>query len=222
MFDEGAKLTLFAIGLAALFVTLVGEKYAPPPEIATAVNTARLPSLPLRAEPDGAPAQTAVKAMRVGLAEGFEARLLHGYVIEGRVVTRREFRYDATSPVSPLDLGIVWGDLARPGGTDAIEFRTAPRAVWAITPPDAALPANWSEQVTNNHLIPANQAVSDALMAIEVGAQVRLRGYLVEVTGDRISTWSSSTRRDDSTIVGGCEIILVTDVEILPDGETAA
>ena len=59
-------------------------------------------------------------------------------------------------------------------------------------------------------------------MAIEVGAQVRLRGYLVEVTGDRISTWSSSTRRDDSTIVGGCEIILVTDVEILPDGETAA
>jgi hypothetical protein len=84
------------------------------------------------------------------------------------------------------------------------------------------LPAGWEEQVTNNHLIPANQAVNEALLAVEIGARVRLHGYLVVVTGEGIAPWRSSTRRDDNTIIGGCEIVLVTKVEILPeDGEAA-
>lgn len=222
MFDEGTKITLFVVFLAAWLVTLAAEQYAPRADLETAVDTSRLPLLPLTASPDGSPAQTRVTEMRVELSEGFEARLMHGYVLEGLVVTRREFRYDPTSSISPLDLGIVWGDLAEPGGIDDIEFRTGPRAVWSVHTPDAALPDDWLEQVTNNHLIPANQAVNDALMAIEVGAHVRIRGYLVEVTGDRISPWRSSTKRGDSTIYGGCEIILVTGVEVLPAEGRAA
>jgi hypothetical protein len=160
--------------------------------------------------------------MQVALGDGFEARLLHGYVLEGRVVSRREFRNDATSAVSPLDLGIVWGDLAEPGATDELSFRAGPRVLWTRFGPEAELPRNWEEQVTNNHLIPANQSVNDALMAVEVGQQVRLSGYLVVVTGEDIRPWRSSTRRDDSTIVGGCEIILVTGIEVLGEEEKAA
>lgn len=222
MFDEGTKITLFVIALAAWIATLAAEQYGPRPDLATAVDTSQLPPLPFTALPDGAPAQTPVAATRVELGDGFEASLLNGYVLEGLVVTRREFRHDPTSAISPLDLGIVWGDLAEPGGIDDIEFSTAPRAVWSVPSPDAVLPDNWLEQVTNNHMIPANQAVNDALMAIEVGTHVRIRGYLVEVTGDRIAPWRSSTRRGDSTIFGGCEIILVTGVEVMPvDGRAA-
>ena len=160
--------------------------------------------------------------MQIPLGDGFHARLMHGYVLEGRVVTRREYRHDATSPISPLDLGIVWGDLAEPGGIDDIDFSTATRAIWSVPTPDADLPADWNDKVTNNHLIPANQALSDTLMVIEVGAHVRISGYLVEVTGNRIRPWRSSTKRGDNTIIGGCEIILVTKVELLPmDAQTA-
>lgn len=216
MFDETTKIALFAVFLVAWIAALAAEQYSPRPDMATAVDRSQLPALPLQASPDGSPAQTPVATMQVDLSEGFEASLLYGYVIEGLVVTRREYRFDATSAISPIDLGIVWGDLAEPGGMQDIEFSTSPRAVWAYARPDATLPPNWLHQVTNNHLIPANQAVSEALLAIEVGAMVRLRGYLVDVTGNRISPWRSSTRRGDSTIASGCEIILVTDVEVLP------
>ena len=62
-------------------------------------------------------------------AMDYYARLLHGYVLEGLVVTRREFRSDAASPISPLDLGITWGDLADPDRADDIRFRAGRRMV---------------------------------------------------------------------------------------------
>lgn len=222
MFDEGTKIAVFAIVMAAWVFGLSADKHAPFPDLATAVELSQLPALPLTAASDGSPAQTRVSGQRVVLSAGFEAKLLASYVIEGRVVTRRTFRHDPTSAVSPLDLGIVWGDLAAPGGTDDIAFGTGHRMIWFSNAPDADLPKAWKDQVTNNHLIPANPQVNDALMAIEVGARVRLRGYLVTVTGDGISPWRSSTRRDDGSIVGGCEIILVTDVQVLSEDATAA
>lgn len=222
MLDDSGKTTLFIVAAAAFLLTMMMERAAPRTDLATAVDTAGLPALPLSAAPDGAPAQTRIAAMRVDLGGGFEARLLHGYVLEGRVVTRRTFRNDATSAISPLDLGIVWGDLAKPGRTAGIEFRTAPRAVRYRPSPDAVLPADWEEQITNNHLIPADPSVLEALMAVEVGQRVRLRGYLVAVTGDQIAPWRSSTRRDDNTMIGGCEIILVTGVEVFHTEEHGA
>lgn len=216
MFDDNLKPVLFAIGAVAVLMGLATDRYGPRTDLATAVDTGALPPVPATAGPGGAPAQTPVAALRVALGGGFEARLLYAYTLEGRVVTRRQFRNDPTSAVSPLDLGIVWGDLARPGGTDALSFRTRPRAVSYRAEPGAILPRGWETQVTNNHLIPADPSVHAALNGVAVGDHVRLQGYLVVVTGDQITPWRSSTRRDDNTIIGGCEIILVTGVEVLP------
>ncbi len=220
MFESDTKITIFAVGALAFILSMAMERNAPRVDLETAVPTASLPALPLTARADGTPAQTNIPARRVTLGHGFEARLLHGYVLEGRVVTRREFRTDPTSAVSPLDLGIVWGDLARPERLADFEFRALPRAVRYTPQAGAVLEDGWEEHVTNNHLIPANQSINDALMAVDVGQTVRLRGYLVVVTGDTIVPWRSSTRRDDATIIGGCEIILVTGVDILePDAK---
>lgn len=220
MFDEDKRITLFVVAAAAFLLTTALDEATPRSAVETAVDMAGLPPVPLHAAPDGSPAQTRVAGMEVDLEQGFTARLLHGYALEGRVVTRREFRNDATSAVSPLDLGIVWGDLAAPGATDTIAFRTGLRAVFYRPAPDAVLPDDWEAQVTNNHLVPASAEVDAALMAVEVGETVRIRGYLVVVTGEGIAPWRSSTRRNDNTIIGGCEIILVTSVEVLrPDGK---
>jgi hypothetical protein len=51
---------------------------------------------------------------------------------------------------------------------------------------------------------------------------VRLSGYLVVVTGEQIRPWRSSLRRDDNTFIGGCEIILVTGIEVLQSKDEAA
>ena len=222
MFDEGMKITVFGVGALALILSLGGQSLGPRAPIETAVSTADLPPVPLTASATGAPAQTRVTSRQVPLGAGFEATLLYAYALEGRVVSRREFRNDPTSAISPLDLGIVYGALAEPGRAAAISFKAAPRVLFSRPEPGADLPASWHDLVTNNHLIPADQAVNDALLAIAPGARVRIRGYLVEVTGNGLLPWRSSTRRDDATIIGGCEIILVTGVEILPaDGDAA-
>jgi hypothetical protein len=222
LFDGDFKITLFVVGAAAFLMTATLDRAAPRADLETAVDTGSLPVLPASAHPDGTPAQTDIPSMRVTLGHGFEARLLYGYVLEGRVVTRREFRNDPTSDVSPLDLGIVWGELAEPGRVDMIDFRALPRMVRYTPGPGAVLSDDWQQQVTNNHLIPANQAINDALMAVEVGQEVRLSGYLVVVTGEQIRPWRSSLRRDDNTFIGGCEIILVTGIEVLQSKDEAA
>ena len=222
MFDDSSKITIFAVGALALILSLSAQTSAPPADVETAVTTVGLPPIPLAAAPDGAPAQTRISSTTVELGDGFEAQLLYGYALDGVVVSRRTFRNDATSAVSPLDLGIVYGDMTEPGRADAVSFRAGPRVLHSRPDPDAELPPDWFDQVTNNHLIPADQTVSEALMAVEVGDRVRIRGYLVVVTGDRIRPWRSSTRRNDSTIIGGCEIILVTGVEMLAARDTAA
>ena len=85
MFDEGTKITLFAVAAAAFLGTMALERNAPRTELGTAVDAGLLPPLPLSAAPDGSPAQNAIASMRVELGHGFEARLLYGYVIEGHV-----------------------------------------------------------------------------------------------------------------------------------------
>ncbi|GGX50537.1 hypothetical protein GCM10007385_18800 [Tateyamaria omphalii] len=222
MFDEGTKIAVFVVVVAAALITMASDHYAPRAELTTVVDSADLPPLPPIASWNGAPTQSKVTEMHVALGDGFSARLMYGYVLEGLVVTRREFRHDTTSAISPLDLGIVWGELSAPGAVDGLAFKAGHRIVWVAPSADAKLPDKWLEQVTNNHLVPASQAVSAELLAIEVGARVRISGYLIEVTREGILPWRSSTRRDDSTGVGGCEIILVRGVDVLPVNEKAA
>ena len=70
MFDDGTKIALCAVVGAAWILSMASEQYGPPPALATAVETARLPPLPLSSTPDGAPAQTPVTEMQVQLGDG--------------------------------------------------------------------------------------------------------------------------------------------------------
>jgi hypothetical protein len=130
LFDDDGKITLFVVAAAAFLLTATLDRAGPREDLETAIDTGRCPPCRFPARPDGAPAQTRVASMQVELGDGFEARLLYGYVLEGRVVSRREFRNDATSAVSPLDLGIVYGDLAEDGATDELSFSAGQRVLW--------------------------------------------------------------------------------------------
>jgi hypothetical protein len=220
MFDAFDRTHLAAALVVGVVVSMALQGRPPDTRAAIPVHAAVLPDMPESALPDGAPAQIRVAAQTVDLGGGFSATLMYGYALEGEVVTRRDFWTDAASAASPLDLGIVWGSLGEGRATDSLSFRAGHRAVWYRPKPGADLPDSWEDQVTNNHLVPASDAVRNALLEVTPGDRVRLRGYLVTVTGEDLAPWRSSTRRDDNTIFGGCEIILVREVEILARATT--
>ena len=220
MFEAFDRTHLAAALVVGVTVSMALQGRPPDTHAAIPVHAAPLPDMPARALPGGAPAQIRVPAQTVDLGGGFSATLMYGYAIEGEVVTRRDFWSDAVSAASPLDLGIVWGSLGDGSATDVLSFRAGVRMISYRPEPDADLPAGWEEQVTNNHLVPASDAVRNALLEVRPGDRVLLRGYLVTLTGEDLAPWRSSTRRDDNTIFGGCEIILVREVDILARATT--
>ncbi|MEJ6390916.1 hypothetical protein [Gymnodinialimonas ulvae] len=216
MLDGNEKSLLFIGILVAGFISLASQSLAPDDGGPVQLDIADLPALPAISSADlagAAPLQLDLPAQTHRLTDDMQATLLYSYVLEGEVVSRRRFRGEQHNAVSPLDLGIVWGNF----DTTGFEFTAGNRVLWSRPPRGAALPHDWDDHITNNHLLPATNAIRADLMAVEVGQRVRIEGYLVEVTGDRLSPWRSSTLRNDSSIGGGCEIILVRGVEILSD-----
>jgi len=218
MFDK-SDMSLLAIGFVAAGLVLAaldaGRPFAGPPlDIAAVVLPPVVGDVPLGA----APRQVDIPNVSVDLGAGYRSEILESYVLTGRVVTRKPYRFDAAAEVSPLDLGIIYGPLLDPEYDTRVRYRTGTRMIRFQADDPRTMPRNWEHYVTNNHLIPANGAVKSALMAVEVGQNVQITGYLVRVTGNGLRPWGSSTVRSDG-FPAGCEIILVREVTVLPDGE---
>lgn len=215
MFDK-SDMSVLAVGFVAvaLGLALVDARQpfaGPPVDVATADLPLVAGGVPLGA----APRQVDIANVSVDLGAGFAAEILDSYVLTGRVVTRKPYRFDAVSKVSPLDLGIIYGELLDPEYDDRVRYRTGPRMIWFQADDNRTMPDDWEDLVTNNHLIPIDAAVKAALMAVEVGQAVQIRGYLVSVTGGGLRPWRSSRVRSDG-FPAGCEIILVRSMTVLP------
>lgn len=214
MFDKSDLPLLFCAVLGVGLLSLASQSGAPEFDAPLAINMENLPDIPVPEDFGGAPVQSDMPTYTVDLGHGFQAELIHTYAIDGLVVTQRVHR-DAVGQISPLDLGIVWGEMALDGRAEAIQFTAGRRRVNFRADDTAAFPPNWQDHVTNNHLIPVSEVVRHALMEVEVGQHVQITGYLVNVTGDSISTWRTSTERSDGSLIDGCEIILVQSVNVI-------
>ena len=191
MFDK-SDMSVLAVGFVAvaLGLALVDARQpfaGPPVDVATADLPLVAGGVPLGA----APRQVDIANVSVDLGAGFAAEILDSYVLTGRVVTRKPYRFDAVSKVSPLDLGIIYGELLDPEYDDRVRYRTGQRMIWFQADDNRTMPDDWEDLVTNNHLIPIDAAVKAALMAVEVGQAVQIRGYLVSVTGGGLRPWRS-------------------------------
>jgi hypothetical protein len=62
------------------------------------------------------------------------------------------------------------------------------------------------------HMIPANDDIERRLKSVRAGNLVRIRGYLVEVTGKDGFRWKSSLSRSD-TGAGACELVWVESLD---------
>ncbi|HEU0153862.1 MAG TPA: hypothetical protein VFQ84_11030 [Arenimonas sp.] len=176
---------------------------------------------PIRCEPPPgkfdilAPLQTPATAAMPPFRLGPHAVTpLAGFAIEARVLGREDYRFDRGAALSPTDLALGWGRMAREEHYRALAISQSGRWYhyrWGSEGPPLPL-EEIIRSSANMHLIPADEKVAAAISRVRPDQTVRLAGWLVEVQGEDGWHWRSSLSREDSGD-GGCELIYVCTLE---------
>ena len=139
------------------------------------------------------------------------------FAVDAVVLGAKRYAYGPEAAVSPLDLALGWGPMARPEVRAAIEVSQSGRWYhyrWGAEGPPIA-PEVIVLNSGNLHIIPASREVAARLLDLGQGERVRLVGWLVDVRAPDGGTWTTSLRRDDVGD-GACEIVYVCDVAAAP------
>ena len=149
--------------------------------------------------------------------DDFSIRPLARYVVEGRVLRTKRYRFDPVSDLAPYDVGLGWGKMSDTAVLAQLKLTQSTRFLfwrWQNQPP--LPPGEITAHASNNHLIAADSAVARRIAWLREGELIRIEGSLVEATGPGNQKWTSSLRRDDSG-KGACEIIWVTQLTKLSE-----
>lgn len=173
-----------------------------------------------------APIQTDAEGFVRFELDGFSMRLgfLYSYDIEGLAVHTKNYSgWDIGDKLGPKDVALAWGKVAEYNKTVDFHWEQSNRWVsYWLTAEDERIVGSAGDpslEISNNHLIPADDETWWKVKLIRTGDHVRIKGYLVNADGYNNSTgqsfvWHSSTTRYD-TGDHSCEVIYVTDVEWL-------
>jgi hypothetical protein len=139
------------------------------------------------------------------------------YALKAVVLSRSRYRYDASSPLSPVDLALGWGPMSDAAVINELTISQSGRWYqyrWgsAGSPLEADAIARHS---ANTHCLPSTPEVRAKLLSVRRHQVVALSGYLVEVNGPGGFRWRSSLTRDD-TGGGACEVMWITALESAP------
>ena len=144
--------------------------------------------------------------------------------INFRFINRRDF-----DDIVPMDIGIVWGDIADVNYLKnyfSFVSETAWSARWLRTKVKGIeYTEEMNKFITHNHIIPATDNVASALLSLSKWDIAKIDGYLVDITHpDGTKSLTSLSRTDnnhDGRVdknsgdgSGACEIIYVTGVQI--------
>ncbi len=166
--------------------------------------------LPPLARAGQAPLQSDVPAsLRPFSVSAATLQPLAGFSVEARVLSREDYRMGRESALSPTDLALGWGRMAEDGVLSKLSLSQSVRFFsyrWENQPP--LPPREIMISAANMHMIPANDAVAQALADVRKDDRVRIDGWLVEATAHDGWRWRSSTTRED-TGGGACEVVYV-------------
>jgi len=139
------------------------------------------------------------------------------YKLSGMVVGKKTYSDDWEGKISPLDLAIVWGQLAEPEYRRYITYGQRNR--WYFYQYKQGSPFDHSYVIphsSNNHIIPGNKNIALAVKTIQRKNTIAIEGLLVNLMGTykgQTVTWNTSLSRTD-TGNGSCELFYVTKVII--------
>lgn len=139
------------------------------------------------------------------------------YKIAAVVESKKRYYFDTSAELAPYDLALAWGRLIDPGMNRFISYSQGGRWYYFHYGPDCPVDQGYIyTHSANNHIIPANNNVLEAVGSIRVGETVVLEGYLVNIDGNLQGAnfyWHSSLTRGD-TGNGACEVFYVQKVRI--------
>jgi hypothetical protein len=147
----------------------------------------------------------------------FTITSLAEYELSGVVVSKETYSSNWDAEISPMDLAIVWGKLAEPEYSRFITYSQSYR--WYHYKWREGSPVDHSYIIchsSNNHVIPANENIYQAIKTIREKDRVVLKGWLVNLKGTykgQTVTWNTSLSRTD-TGNGSCELFYVSQVRI--------
>ena len=134
--------------------------------------------------------------------------------IKAKVLAKKQYRTGRESDLSPFDLALGWGPMSDESVLAAISISQSGRWYrWSTKNFPIARQAIETNSA-NMHMIPANDAIKQALNAVREGQIIQLVGQLVNVDASDGWRWRTSTTRND-TGNGACEIVYVEQVSFL-------
>jgi len=157
-------------------------------------------------------------------AQGLQYESLGRLHIRGRLLSRNNVSLSGWADISPVDLGLAWGEMSDSRVLDQLDISqyTAPisgtRFLFVGIPADSEI-MQWPKeqrdalfrQTTHIHTIPATARIEERISALRPGQIVTLDGQLVEVQdtqGRRLIT--------SSTVLGDphCEVMWVESLDL--------
>ena len=172
------------------------------------------------------PRQTATRARPFNAVfNGVEYRVepAYEYDLYGLVVSFRHHDGNSRLPflandhLNMMDVCVVWGESAVSRKLGKIKFWNGIFTCNVNTRDAEAWAAFSMQQLSNNHLISADEIIRDQVKAIRVGDQIRVRGYLASYSSEQGGKRGTSTTRTD-TGNGACETVFVENFEIVKAG----
>ena len=119
------------------------------------------------------------------------------------------------------DVCVIWGKNVETGVYERMRFRNRDFTCYYRYQDRETADLFTENGLSNNHLLPADPFVAETVMRARKGDQVRLKGWLVSygVKGAPYSRRSSTIRTDRGN--GACEVVYVTEFEILREANAA-
>jgi len=123
--------------------------------------------------------------------------------------------------INTKDVCVIWGRNIETGVYKRMRFRNRDFTCYYRYPDRETGELFTENALSNNHLLPADPLVADSVLKARKGDQVRFKGWLVSygIKGTPYARRSSTVRNDRGN--GACEVVYVTEFEILRPANTA-
>ena len=120
----------------------------------------------------------------------------------------------ANDHLNMMDVCVVWGDNTAGAQLQKLDFWNGIFTCNVKTRDQAAWESFDMNQLSNNHLISDDDYIREQVRDIQIGDQIRVRGYLASYASPNGGMRGTSTTRTD-TGDGACETIYVERFEIM-------
>ena len=145
--------------------------------------------------------------------KGWNINPLAIYRLDAIVLKAQNYK-DPAGEISPRDLALAWGPMAKAENAHAIEVKQESRFYewWAENTPKLT-PEIIATNTANVHCIPANDIIAEKLKDVTRNNLIHAEGYLIEAYKTNGPPWKSSLKRTD-TGNGACEIFWIEKLEV--------